>query len=503
MALPLIVTTPGTATSAPNAAINSLNPLINIANSQGYLLPSGDTSGATDYANITAAFAAMAGYSTNLLTFAPGQYYVNAKLVFNWQNSGQSNVAFVCMGTAIITQVTANTGVWEFQVPSGYTPNIVTLEGISLTYSSQQSSSNTSAVCLGVRGVNGTTPNATTFEWRIHRCQFYYGYRGIANTQPAGQFPWWGIKIHECNFGNLSGASIRIVSPSSVGQPNIEVTNCLDGGPYSGGSEASIQIDACDSLTLKNLEWLGVISQTVYYLSASIFQMMGCKAESYTPSTSGAINTVNSVGTITNFSMNGAFLGTGASNCILNQSQTAQGVVVDNLYVSASTGTGTCRIFACSGGALYVTSPPTIAALGSGPGVFSLQDSGGSSSANVLNVLGYQGGEMSDDIGDASLTWTGYSPAVNGTASAHYSVWNTALTANRTITLNGTNGTAAADNLWDGAEAVFVRTANATGASTLTVNGTIPSSKTIAIGAYSKWKWRRSLGWVEAESGSL
>jgi hypothetical protein len=121
----------------------------------------------------------------------------------------------------------------------------------------------------------------------------------------------------------------------------------------------------------------------------------------------------------------------------------------------------------------------------------------------VLNVLGYQGGEMSDDIGDASLTWTGYSPAVNGTASAHYSIWNTPLTTNRTITLNGTNGSAAADNLWDGAEAVFVRTANATGASTLIASGAIPSSKTIAIGTYSKWKWRRSLGWVETQSGSL
>jgi hypothetical protein len=81
-------------------------------------------------------------------------------------------------------------------------------------------------------------------------------------------------------------------------------------------------------------------------------------------------------------------------------------------------------------------------------------------------------------------------------------IWNTPLTANRTIDLSSANGSTNADNLWDGADFIATRTANATGAFTLTIinTGGIPASVVVPIGGTVHLKYGYGLGWMQLDS---
>jgi len=92
---------------------------------------------------------------------------------------------------------------------------------------------------------------------------------------------------------------------------------------------------------------------------------------------------------------------------------------------------------------------------------------------------------MSLDKGDADYTITIGDPTDI--------LYNTALTVNRTVTLPATTGS----NAFNGLRYRVIRTAAATGASTLTVG-----SKTLAVGQYVEHEYSRT-AWTETAFGSL
>jgi hypothetical protein len=477
------------------------------------LFPSGDTSGATDFANLAAAIAIMVADTTgsaHILTLTTGIYYVNAKSVFLFNILGEGNLAipyeFRGQGGVRIIQVTANTGILEFQVPTNGFPSNVKVSAIQFEAQSQQTSSNTGSFGIGWRSVNSTaTGTETTWGYVIEFCRFVNVYRGVANTQPAGIFPVWGVVVKDCNFHSLSGAAVRIVSPVSVGQPNISFWNCLVDTPYLGGSEAMYQISACDNASMINLENLKVINVPLIFLnSVSNFRIIACKGEAceYDNVSSGsnpAISLQNSNGSV-DFRLNGVTVGSGAvpSSLVSVQNGAAgQSVIIESISVGLAAGTGTLVLFQGNLINIIVEGTPNIIGLGTGPGVVNfMSTAGGVNTAKVLQFLSYPGGTISDDQGDASVTWSGQTSA--GTL-----IFNTPLTANRTVTLPTTLNTVGTNNLWNGVTVTVIRTANATGASTLTVNGSIPSSKAVAIGARVQFQWRLSLGWVQTDSATL
>jgi hypothetical protein len=476
------------------------------------IFPSGDTSGVTDFANFAAAFAVMAADTTGLnhiLTISTGIYYTNAKLVFTFNIAGQGNLAtpyeFRGQGGVRIVQVTSNTGILEFQVPLGGFPSNVKISGIQFEAQTQQTSANTGSFGIGARAIATTATNETTWGYLIEYCRFQNLYRGISNTQPAGIFPWWGIMVRDCDFHSCSGANVRIVSPTSVGQPNLSFWNNLTDTPYLGGSEAIYQVSACDTASFINLENLKIVNVPLISLvSVFNFRVIACKGEAceYDNVSSGsnpAIVLANSYGSI-DIRLNGVTVGAGAvpsSVVSVQNGAIGQSVIIENMSVGFTAGTGTLDLVQGNLININFIGSPNIIGLGSGPAVCNFMNTaGGFNTGKVLQFATPPGGAMSDDIGDNSYTWAGQTSPV-------ILVFNTPLTAARTVTLPTGTGNVGANNCWNGAQVTVVRTANATGAFNLTINGTNPATKIVAIGAWATFAWRLSLQWVEIASGTL
>ncbi len=469
-----------------------------------WLTPSGDTSGVTDDANITGAFATMAaitgvGGVDHYLVLSPGQYYSQQKNVFTFANAQAARYWFIGHG-AVINQTATNTGTWEFQSPDGAISEGIFIRGIGFKYMTQQTSANTSSVHLGFRATQ-TSAVGSQGIWGVYieECQFQFGYRAIANTQPSGQFPLWDIHIAKCLSGGTAGAPVWISSPSAVGQPNISVRDCEFGTPYLGGSEAIVNIQASNNVTLDNVEILGAVGVPLYSLgSINTLTMNACKGEACTTTGNVAVLNLQNVysGTITGFCLNSAVVNGGRLVSVGN-GNAGEGITVSGLAVTVASGTGTLTLF--NGSILQITciNPPAVNGLGLGPAVVNLFDNT-ITTGNVLNMLTYPGGEMSDDYGNTSLTFLGYAGGGAGTATPHVNVWNS-MTVGQTVTLS--NSIPNTNNLWDGVEFYWVVTANCI--ASLTINLQVPASKIAAPGSWGKANWRRSLGWVETASGTL
>ncbi len=517
------ITTLNTEVAANTASIvtNTAN-IATIKGTLNILTPSGDTTGATDAAAIQAALTAMsAGFTApgHTLIFESGEYYINAKMVLTFNsnsNIANDNVPFQIMGLGAVRiwQVTNNTGMFEFQVPTNGFPGYVSFEGIMLWYVNQQTSSQTNSVCLGVRSVNNTgTGTETSPLWNIDRVNCRYGFRAFANTQPAGIFSWWDVYITRCVATSMAGAAVWAVSPTTVGNPNWKIDSMLINQPYNGGSEAMISVSGCDNLVCSNVEMLQVQNVPCFsFNSVTSWAIIGCKGEActYTYLTTGnnfVIETENSYGTIVDFNLNGAFITTTGGGTVppillhVGAGAAGQGVTVCNLSVGVSSGTGTLTCFQ-SNPAIRITviSPVNVLGLGSGPAVVRMTNSGaGVAESSVLGFPNNPGGRMPQaDQGDTSFT------LATPLTLTEVLIWNTPLTANRTCQLSASHGSVVADNLWDGAICRVIRTANSTGAFTLTITGTsIPTTLVVPIGGYAEFRYSYTLGWVEVDAGSL
>ena len=300
----------------------------------------------------------------------------------------------------------------------------------------------------------------------------------------------------------MAGAWFYDVSPTSIGQPNIELNSVEYSSPYNGGSEPTIQIDGGSAINIKNIEELSLTNIGFSKITSSYnVKIENSRIESGTYGSGFTGNVIwfqNSNADVDGFTFvaSAANVTSGTFPTLINQNSASanQYLKLSNIDASLS-GSG---YFIAAGGNVIWQSPPALVA-----GNWLMVDNAYSASGNTqIYAVPPSGCLLSDDQGDTSMTFVAFT-------SCETSVWNTALTTNRTITLTtGNSETTDNANYLDGLKACFVRTANATGASTLTVNASIPSSKTLAAGTFACYRFRRSIGvtggaWVETESGSL
>ena len=507
MSIPLIVDTPinsGLGTTLQAAAANSLNPTIILANAINAPPPSGDTMGVIDHTNLTAYFNAVAADSTGNARLCTlfGQYYINQKIVITMQDSSnieQGPMQIVGYGQTTINVVGTNLGCIEFQTPLAANCHHISIENIGINYQTQQTSSDTASVALGFRTIAGTDTGGTIFEIFVDRLLVIGAFRGIANTQTSGKFAIWGLAVTRCDFGNMAGAGIWMASPTSVGQPNMKFDHVYYTS-YAGGSEATCRVDGCDALKISNWEVNKLTNQNVFNITAAWFTIDRCKIETctYSASTNNILQFANSAGLIDGFSFENVTLT--ASNLYLVDSTTSSAsasISLSNIVVTVLSGTGTLTLVGGTPTIFIFNDIPYFSSLGTGPAVARLVYSGGSANSNYLRFNYPPGGGMSDDYAQSSITTLAplTTPSIN--------VWNTPLTANVTVNLAAALGTVVADNCWDSATFTFVRTANATGSSTFTISGAIPSTRTLTAGQSSTWSYRRSLGgFVETSFGT-
>lgn len=447
--------------------------------------PSGDTSGITDYANIQSALTTVASSLTNrLVILDTGTFYINSLLVATFTSVADCSIPFEIRGQGYtnIVQVSNNIGMLEFVLDSNVYGGFLSISNITLHYQSPQPYTNTSAVCVGFRSAQaGPSGTETYFQIYIDRLRCENCFRGIANVQPAGQFAVWGLHITNYYTNSRSGAGLWLASPTTVGQPNINIDHYLDSQSSSSCPDAAIFITACDNLVIKNVEFLNIANNlpAIWVSSCANFviEASKCEACSWASVAAGplfnyVIMSQNSWGTINAFTVTGAGVGTaGLSHKPTFLSATASpvqagNIILGNITINITSGTDKFCLMSCGVDVLWL-SPPTISGLGTGPASVSLYDSGGNSATSQwINFAAPPGGTISTDQGDASITYAPFSTTPGTLGMPATMIWNTPLTANRTNTLS-TAGSAL-DNITDGITVTTVRTANATGASTLT-----------------------------------
>jgi hypothetical protein len=469
------------------------------------VLPSGDSTGTTDFNNIQAALNTLAGDSSGNLRklVLQGQYTTNAKLVVPLSaasNNQQGSLQIIGYGQTAITFTGSNIGCLEFQTATGSSCHGISIENIAIISQSQQGPSNTASFGIGFRSSTGTT-NGTIFQIYIDRVYIQGFYRSIANTQTSGQYAVWGMKISRCIFGVCSGAALWLASPTSIGQPNINIDHVY-ATEYVGGTEPLFVIDACDSLWLDSVETNNLTNRSLYKITSSLFTLNRFKLETstYSSNANPVLSFANSSGSINGFLFSNPALT--ATNLLLIDAavgETNSKICINDLTIAGSTGAGTLTCVEGGGVGKYLFNvSPNVTTLGSGPIVVRLTNSGSSVISNLVNFAAPPGGNVSDDNVQASITT--FNPLTNPSVN----IWNTPLTGNITVNLAAASGSVVADNCWEGAPFSFVRTANATGASTFTISAAIPATKTLAAGQQATYQYRRSFGgFIEISNATL
>lgn len=525
----LISSTPGSATTAPAGAVLINAMTLELYGGRILLTPSGDTTGATDFANIQAAFNTMAAGGTpdnHALDFGIGDYYINQKCIFTFSassgGSGSFNrLFFIRAFGARIKQVTSNTGIFEFQVPPGCFPYGPRIEGFEFTWSAVPLITDVNSVAIGVRNTDplGGAPVPVMFDLIVRDCKVSNCFSFVANTQPAGTFQVQDVHILNCKVNVYAGSVIDLTPPVSSGAPNVSIEYLGTGQPVaalaSAASTPVIAINSCDNVKLQNIEFLLVVNQPLIACSScSTVFMAGCKAEgcSFGPISSGTvfiIEMVNSYGEISGFCLNGATITTGAGGpppvvLAILSGAAAQSFHCSNFTINNTFGAGTLTFFQNSGAASTALDMPTAPnVVGFMNPTFRMTNSGSAPLvAGHLYFARNPGGKISADQGNASFTLT------TPLTVPETLLWNTPLTTNQTAAMAITAGAVSGDNVWQGFKTRILRTANATGASTLTVTGLGTAfggsaSVVVPIGGYLDLEWYQGIGLVEVGSGTI
>jgi hypothetical protein len=212
------------------------------------IAPSGDTTGATDTANLQAAINTFgsAGGGGGTIALENGEYYLDATLTigaqYGWAIEGSSKY-----GT-IVNMVPNNTPFFTFNGSSGCGAWDVGF--ITFKYSSNQSNTSTSSVVFYFTegGTNGV------YNWKVHDCYFLNCYRAFGTPSSGSGLPSvWGWTIEKCWFdGEMSGAVIWLDAPPS-GQPSCVMRDCYVNSGTSGGSTAGSANEPAISISQGNV----------------------------------------------------------------------------------------------------------------------------------------------------------------------------------------------------------------------------------------------------------
>jgi len=321
-------------------------------------------------------------------------------------------------------------------------------------------------------------------------------------VQISGKYATWGLWIAS-NYGfGGSGSFIYLVSPTPAGQPRINIiNNYVDMSPNYGTSTASepvFHIDTGEMLVLMNNELNGIYQATAFYLTDCTFTMTRNKIEVCNfNGTTYPISLSQCAGSVDGFDLLSIVVATNQYIIDCYGLYTTECIRLAGFTTSIASGTATLTFITASTSRVVLQDVPTIYALGSGPAVFRLVYSGVATTSKLLDWAQPPAGMMSADNGDASIT-------PNPLTSAQVQIFNTPLTANRTVTLTAANGSTTADNCLDNTTFTILRTANSNDSNTLTVTAIVPATKTVATGTSVTYIYNQALGgFVEIAAGAL
>jgi Pectate lyase superfamily protein/Ubiquitin-activating enzyme E1 FCCH domain len=321
-----------------------------------------------------------------------------------------------------------------------------------------------------INGLGGTvsaiggSSGAWTFTININSSAFTaYSSAGTASQGGAGirlapvtGTVCYSVSVKTTHFENIQGYAIRCEGVDAGSVKGLEVeNNYLTGGVSGYGN-----VTAISAIKLTNV--YGFRLETNYINDwATNF----C----YTNSSEIFGRIANNVGTVTN-------LGSGGFR---NQTLLENNQPGGRQVYLGSLNPVTSPIFGAQGDTVWATNPGVGGVFGyacttaGNPGIW----------APISVIQGF-----SADNGDANATLNFGVPTTQ--------VWNTPLTSNRTVTLTAVTASA---NSGMGVKFRIVRTANATGASTLTV-----LTKALTAGQWVDVEWNQvTLAWVETGFGSL
>jgi pectate lyase-like protein len=425
----------------------------------------------------------------NLLTtsggciyFPDGTYKLTSAITIpasaGWHIRGQSR-----LGT-IVKQATNNTAIFKFTSDNTHSWSV---SDMSFDYSSAQGSGNTVACPFYFVG-SGTAFNY--FNWSAERlnfsnCNSCFG--GDATTK----FLVWGYTIRHCSTqGTVSKSFLTCVSAASSGQPNGKFNSIYILATTMTGPVFDMQ--ACSNTQMENIE-INTANQSpklITDVGGGTYDIGSFKLEG------GAFTATNAMFLFSNDQVSIRRLligtltidaGTGGNPFFIQSSAGASTFVhIDFFQTDATISGGTYYVFGGFGGLTDSGQAEIVDIVGSLPANCLLTNLAGSTTAEGVRVLSWDSPRMSADAGNANFTYTEGNPNII--------LYNTAITAGRTVTLPATTGT----NIYNGLKVRIVRTAAATGAFNVDFGGL----KNIAVGQFAEAVYHRT-AWILSDFGSL
>ena len=426
-----------------------------------------------DTTAIQAAITAVIG-TGGWLFFPDGTYKITSALTIGassgWRITGWSR------GGAIISQATSNTGIFTLTACDTHSWQI---SDLTLTWASAQTSSNTSSIAIYMSGATGTVANGY-YNWQVKRVTFSNGFRAI-NANETVQLAVWGFKVAECqHYNTMSGAFVRVIPSPSIGLPNLNISNNYI--KCDSLVEQAINILGANGLVMNSNEFnngtvssSGMNASVVLLTSCIDVVINGIRFENQTIATTvfSLLNISGGQATVQGFEVSGV---------IVSSAITGYGMRISSSAVVTVNGNHTTATLS-GGGAFYTFAGQVYRRLEN----YSQSGATGSIDPSVQCKYNDALDITSADNGNAAATLL-----VNSDEKTQ--IWNTALTADRAVTLSTTGALA-------GHRFRIIRTANATGAFNLNV-GTGPLKAMGTAGSFADVEYDGS-AWFLAAYGAL
>jgi len=418
-----------------------------------------------------------------------GTYRITSTLAaptgYGWGIHGENN------SYSAISQATANTPV--LSVNRGHS---IELENFMLTYASAQPSTNTSANCLVFLGPDDA--DKSTIYWStIRKLRFRNGYYGM--KVQSGRVAPWGSEFDMLEMGAMSGGLFDGTDSFGTGVNNTWGRMTLDcatsiGPIFTSWKEFNTTVESLEFLLANQ----GPVLIDAGGVSADIGQIK-LEVGTYTANTTllkfGG-TTFTRIGNITVGGDIDATIAASSRLAIVGFSGTSDdnSMIDIGSVVATSDGTLSGECVVATGGRL----PNVKIEIGSVnlKNGWTLQDYGSTVSGNFTKVRTWVSGSLSDDKGDAD-----YTVALGDHNVIHF---NTAFTAQRTITLPAVNS----DNTCAGLYYDLVFDGAINGSNTALIKAGASTLRTQTVDKKKlRFMWRR-LAWVltdviDLNSGSL
>ena len=234
------------------------------------VFPSGDTTGATDTANIQvllSAFAPVGGvYPTGSITLAPGNWYLNATLTvpqsFGWRMWGSG------MWNTVITMVPNNTPFFNFN--GGFT-GWWDVGYMSFQYKNTQTlAANPLSIVFYFTSGGGNG----IYNWTVHHCYFGNVVRAFSTPASGAGLPAvWGYTVEHCWFSTVMTGAVAWLNAPPTAQPSCVWRDCYVNCGTSGGATAGTAIEPAFTISQANLLFEQVEFNSGQGYSTSLPQM--------------------------------------------------------------------------------------------------------------------------------------------------------------------------------------------------------------------------------------